>query len=212
MPKWLSVVLLIAVCFVAAAIFERRRLTAMDAWCRDKGFTPLDPFVPQDHRPVAMLVAQLTGGDIDTQRWASAYSGMSGETKITFVEFSHSPTAGRPSAWFTLAAWPMPSASGPLVLIPGSDVYNQAIRQYKPRRKHAYSAKEQPVPVEAPSALQGEEAWLTEDRRKALEDWPYGGKFIFRDGYMGWITEGLITPSGADQCLFQTGSLRNELK
>ena len=56
------------------------------------------------------------------------------------------------------------------------------------------------------------QAWLTEDRRRALEAWPHGGQFVLMEGYAGWSTEGLLTASRADQLLAQIEEARRALR
>lgn len=116
MPKWASIVLIIVVFFAVAAILERRRLTALEAWCRANGFTsPLAPFVPGDQPHVPLVAAQVTGRDSNSLTWASVIAGKAGNASVTFAEFRYTPLGRNTSVWFTIAVWPSPADPGPVL-------------------------------------------------------------------------------------------------
>lgn len=216
MQKWIWVVFVILAFFLVAAVVERRRLAALEAWRRERGFTALDPFVPEDHRPISLLAAQVTGRDLISLRWASAFAAVSGDnTKVTLAEFLYTPSGRQTSTWFTLAVWPSPRVPGPLVLTPGGrSAFGEAIRKVTWRPKMAIAERQGPVEgslavVSEPAVWQ---AWLTEGRRRALEAWPHGGQFVLMEGYTGWTTEGLLTASRADQLLAQIEEARRALR
>ena len=214
MPKWVSVVLVIVAFFAIAALWERRRVTAMEAWRQAFGFAAIDPFVPNDHKPIQKLASLATGADSSGLPWASVMTGASNGTTVTFAELSYSPTAGHTSKWFTLAVWPEPNARGPVVLGKGG-------RSVAGTFARAVStsmgvASEEPVVLVGSLSVMGEPTiwrpWLTQKRQHAMDSWPHGGRFVFVDGYAGWITEGLLSPARADELVAQVDAARRALQ
>ncbi|MBM3796602.1 MAG: hypothetical protein FJW31_21660 [Acidobacteria bacterium] len=63
-----------------------------------------------------------------------------------------------------------------------------------------------------PAASAVPQVWLTEKRRRALEAWEHGGKFALVDGYVGWVTEGLLTPLRVDQLVAQVVEARRAIE
>lgn len=206
MPKWVGIVVVIAVFFAVAAWVERRRITAMEDWCRARGFTKWDPFVPSDRPHIEMLAAQAARSGIQSPRWASAIVARSGGVDVTLVEFLYTPAGRKTSVWFTLAVWPEPGARGPLVLLPGKrNAWDRAM----------HTVTEPLIAVGRQLLTDGsgvkEQPMLTGKRRQALEAWPHGGEFVVIDGYAAWSTEGLLRPERADQLLAQIGDARRVL-
>ena len=192
MPKWVSVVVVIVVFLAVAAIYERWRLNGLDACCRKAGFHPIHPFVPAEHPAVPLLVAKISGGDGPKRRYGAAIAAQSGDTPVTLTEFEYTPPGRKTSAWFRLAIWPAQPVPAPFVLIPrGTSALDEVARMI--------SGPEGSVVALAEPAVQ--QTWLTEKRRRALEAWTHGGQFVLVDGYAGWVTEGLLTPSRAKQLL-----------
>ncbi|MCC6537132.1 MAG: hypothetical protein IT162_06250 [Bryobacterales bacterium] len=54
--------------------------------------------------------------------------------------------------------------------------------------------------------------WPAQARRRALPASARGGQFAFVDGYAGWMTEGLLTPSRGDQILAQVAEARRMIE
>ncbi|MBM3787675.1 MAG: hypothetical protein FJW30_25240 [Acidobacteria bacterium] len=112
MPKWLTCVVVIVVFFVVAGYVERRRVLAMEAWRRARGFTGMEAGQPVIQR----VAAQVTGREPNSLRWASVITGTSNGSKVTLAEICYTPAAARTSKWFTLVVWPAPDARGSAAL------------------------------------------------------------------------------------------------
>jgi hypothetical protein len=209
MPEWAWIIIIIVGLIAAALVRERWRLTALEGWVRTHGFTLLRPFAPGDHPRIAALGSRLSGRD--NMRWATGVSGRSADTAVTIAEFEYTPPGRKTGVWFALAAWPVRDAAGPLVLTPnGRGVLDRAMRAVVGRSESEFAGLQ--ITTEGSLVVHGEPAvrqsWLTDARRVALERWPHGGEFVLMDGYAGWKTEGLITPSRLDDLLTHVAEAR----
>jgi hypothetical protein len=209
MPNWVWVVVVIVALLAGALVREHWRLRALETWSRTRGFTLLRPFAPADHPRIAALGSRFSGRD--NMRWATGASGRAADTDVTVAEFEYTPTGRKTGVWFTLVAWPVRSAAGPLLLTPrGRGLFDAAMSAVV-GRSDADSAGLQ-ITTEGALVVHGDpavrEAWLTDDRRRALEAWPHGGQFALMDGWAGWKTEGLITPARLDDLLARLAEVR----
>ncbi len=209
MPDWVWIGVIIVALIAGALVREHWRLRALESWSRTRGFTLHRPFKPGDHPEIAALGSRFSGRD--NMRWATGASGWAADTKVTVAEFEYTPTGRKTGIWFTLVAWAVRGPAGPLTLTPrGRNVIDSAVSAVM-GRSDADSAGLQ-ITTDGALVVHGEpavrEAWLTDDRRRALEAWPHGGQFVVMDGWAGWKTEGLITPARVDDLLAHVAEIR----
>jgi hypothetical protein len=119
MPKWVWVVLVVIGFLVVGGIVERRRITAMENWCRAHGYSWIDLFEPAKYPPIALLAARASGQDVGHLRWASAVTVGSGDRKVILAEFCYTPARRKNVAWFTLVVWAAGEEEGRGVVLDG---------------------------------------------------------------------------------------------
>lgn len=181
MKTWLPILVLVAAVLAAGFLRERWRMAAIEKWARGRGLIRTAGFTPGARPPVAALVARIhpQGARI----WGVVLEG-----EDLFIGEHESSKLGRKTGvWYTLVAWPVCDAAGPIVF-----------RRASPDG-----------PLEASPAR---DAWLTDDRRRRIEAWPHGGELVIDAGYAGWRFEGLLSGSRLDALTAQIAEARRLLE
>lgn len=114
---WISA--LVVGVLVAGMLFERRRVRALEAFAKRRGFVLHSPFVPGELPPMASLAERFA--EKPATRWGAGLTGTAGEQDVTIAEHETPARGGDATGsantvgtWHVLMAWQIhpESASG----------------------------------------------------------------------------------------------------
>lgn len=224
MNSWVSIVVLLALVIAVGLLRERWRVSRIEGWARDKGFSRQFPVPAGGPQPAGAMVKQLAvhGARI----WGMVLDGTIDGVPVTIAEHESSEPARQSGIWCTIVTWPVAGATGRIVMQrgTGSRLVADALKAVTdPIRSAVADALDLPgaathLTIETPEgwAVYGEpvdrDRWLTPDKIRELDAWPHGGAFARQDGFGGWRVKEPITADTLARLLDQLPVARRLLQ
>jgi hypothetical protein len=218
MNTWIPIVVVLAIVVIVAVLRERSRGDGIEKWAKDRGLTRRFPVPPEGPSSAGDLVARLTthGARI----WGMVLEGPLDGAAVTIAEHESSEPGQKSGVWHTIAMWPIPASTEPIVIQRGrrsSLLANAAAAITAPIADAVRGPRDQGHAVDTTGgwSVRGEplviERWLTAEKTRALDAWPHEGAFVRAGGYGAWRTRGNISAASLEHLIGQIAAARKLL-